>query len=58
MMGIPDIPMCAEPYVVLRSPSGAVVVCRHHRVTDDIKVDEAFALARALNEEHRKRTAL
>jgi hypothetical protein len=56
-MGIPDIPKVNEPYVVLRSPSGAVVVCRHHLVTDEIKADEAFALARALNEEHRKRTA-
>jgi hypothetical protein len=57
-MSIPDIPKSENPYVVIRSPSGAVVVCRHHLVTDEIKADEAYALARALNEEHQKRTAL
>jgi hypothetical protein len=57
-MNVPDIPKCEQPYVVMRSPSGAVVVCRHHLVTDEIKPSEAYALARALNEEHQKRTAL
>lgn len=57
-MGIPDIPKVHEPYVVMRSPCGAVVVCRHHLVTDEVKPSEAYALARALNEEHQKRTAL
>lgn len=47
-----------QPYVVVRSPSGAVVVCRHHLVTDEIKAGEAFALAAALNEEFQKRMAL
>lgn len=53
-----DIPRRDAPYVVLRSPSGAVVVCSHHRVTDEIKVNEAYALAAALNEEHQKRMAV
>jgi hypothetical protein len=47
-----------QPYFVHRSPRGAVVVCRAHVVTEEMKEEEALALVRALNEEHKKRTAL
>jgi hypothetical protein len=46
-----------QPYFVKWSPRGAIVACRAHLVTDEVKEDEAYALAQALNEEHRKRTA-
>jgi hypothetical protein len=45
----------AEPYYVRRSPSGAVVVCAEHLVTEEIKPGEAYALAKALNMEHQTR---
>lgn len=46
-----------DPFEVLRSPSGAVVVCRWHIVTNEIKDAEAVALAASLNEEFHKRMA-
>lgn len=46
-----------RPYYVRRSPSGAVVVCAEHLVTEEIKPSEAYALANALNMEHETRMA-
>lgn len=43
------------PYIVQRSPSGAVVICMTHLVTEEIKAEEAQALATALNQEHQRR---
>jgi hypothetical protein len=44
-----------NPYCVQRSPRGAVVVCRAHVVSEEIKEGEAEALARALNMEFETR---
>jgi hypothetical protein len=44
-----------KPYTVLQSPRGSVVVCGAHLVTDELKTEEAEALAAALNIEHRSR---
>ncbi|MCP1937345.1 hypothetical protein J2R95_003140 [Bradyrhizobium japonicum] len=46
-----------EPYYVRRSPSGAVVVCSEHLVTEEIKPSKAYAIAAALNAKHKKRSA-
>lgn len=43
-----------HPFYVKRSPRGAVVVCRAHFVTDEIKPEEAEALVTALNTQHQK----
>jgi hypothetical protein len=43
------------PYHVQRTPSGSVVICRAHVVTEEVKDEEARALASALNNEHAKR---
>jgi hypothetical protein len=44
-----------QPYSVQQTPRGSVVVCEAHLVTDELKTEEAFALAEALNTEHRRR---
>jgi hypothetical protein len=46
-----------KPYSVLQSPRGSVVVCGAHLVTDELKTEEAEALAFALNAQHQKVSA-
>lgn len=46
-----------DPYYVQQTPRGSVVVCGEHLLTDELKNGEAYALAHALNMEHRHRTA-
>ena len=43
------------PYYVKWTPRGSVVVCDPHEVTDEIKDEEAKALAKALNEQFETR---
>lgn len=43
------------PYHIQRTPRGSVVVCEAHVVTDEVKDEEARALAAALNHEYQKR---
>lgn len=43
------------PYQVQRTPRGSVVVCVAHVVTDEVKDEEARALAVALNREFQRR---
>jgi hypothetical protein len=45
------------PYQVQRTPRGSVVICVAHVVTEEVKDEEAVALANALNEEHQRRNA-
>jgi hypothetical protein len=44
------------PYHVRRTPRGSVVVCASHIVTDEVKDEEARALAEALNKEFQRKT--
>ena len=41
-----------KPYQVQRTPRGSVVICTRHIVTEEIKDEEARAIAEALNQEH------
>ena len=43
------------PYYVHRTPRGSVVLCRAHVVTDEVKDEEAHALAEALNNEFKRK---
>jgi hypothetical protein len=43
------------PYHVQRTPRGSVVICVRHVVTDEVKDEEALALAEALNKEFQRR---
>jgi hypothetical protein len=43
------------PYHVQRTPRGSVVICARHIVTDEVKDEEALAIATALNEEFQQR---
>jgi hypothetical protein len=45
------------PYHVQRSPRGAVVICAAHVVTDEVKHEEARALAIALNKEFQRKAS-
>lgn len=45
------------PYYVRRSPRGSVVICRAHMVTEEVKDEEAEALAAALNKQFAERFA-
>jgi hypothetical protein len=53
----PDRDRNSTPYYITRTPRGSVVVCAAHTVTDELRDDEAKALVRTLNDEHRKRFA-
>jgi hypothetical protein len=44
------------PYHVQRTPRGSVVICVRHIVTDEVKDEEARALAEALNKEFQRKT--
>ena len=54
----PKISRNDNPYRVEQTPRGSVVVCGEHLMTDEIKLGEAHALARALNMEHQTRMLL
>jgi hypothetical protein len=43
------------PYQVQRTPRGSVVICAAHVVTEEVKDEEARALAIALNNEFQRR---
>jgi hypothetical protein len=43
------------PYHIQRTPRGSVVICERHVVSDEVKDEEARALAIALNREYEKR---
>jgi hypothetical protein len=43
------------PYYVQRTPLGSVVICAAHVVTDEVKDEEAHALATALNAQFKQR---
>ena len=45
------------PYFIKETPRGAVVACRGHLVTDEIKTEEALALRDALNAAHKRTNA-
>ena len=45
----------APPYYVHRTPRGSVVLCNPHVVTDELKDEEADALAEALNNEFKRK---
>jgi len=45
----------SAPYHVRRTPRGSVVICTAHVVTDEVKDEEARALADALNGEFMRR---
>lgn len=43
------------PYEVVRTPGGSVVICVAHVVTEEVKDEEAIALAEALNIQFQQR---
>jgi hypothetical protein len=43
------------PYHIQRTPRGSVVICAAHVVTNEVKDEEARALAIALNREYQQR---
>jgi hypothetical protein len=47
-----------SPYEVQQTPRGSVVVCRDHLITDEMKPEEAKALAAALNIEHQRKQSV
>jgi len=47
--------MTVGPYYVKWTPRGSIVLCDPHVVTDEIKDEEAKALAKALNEQFERR---
>lgn len=49
------LPRGKAPYAVKQTPRGSVVVCGAHLVTDEIRTEEATALAAALNADHKRK---
>jgi hypothetical protein len=45
------------PYHVQRTPRGSVVICAAHVVTEEVKDEEARALANALNQEFQRKVS-
>lgn len=43
------------PYYVYRTPRGSIVACAAHILTEEIKDEEAEAIANTMNAEHQKR---